>query len=696
MAGATVYNATPQGTVKGPVWHTVYVKRYWYDEWEYVPYMDCLSCTEAAAPSVGHAMFRYNYGYILRKGNALWYQYDPIDLNGWYVCVYAHDYYGDVGLWIGVIDSCDVEPHGTSTHSQGTLTFPAYGIEHTLDRRVIIGSYTDIGYIDRTLKFNKRDRRGLVSFGNRSNSVDGNGAYYFSTNNNQWTNLQIINYLLSNFTDGLTYQVVGATATLDATIDEHDFHGKTVLQALNELIDHKRGLSWRIYTDGYNYIYIYVFSILQNALYVGTNYVPANEDQAVVDIRDAIDGRLKISMSDLNRYDSIIVRGNRISTCCTLSIADGTLSPGWTAEQETAYKAGSSAPDATKYDHDKERSTDKYNHVYQMFTVPSDWNFYAADGEGGALYNTVPYCWYDGTVDFDTEGSAWPTGLEFERILPIEAESPEFGGEMDYRDPFIILKATDAEDNEAYHFGDKLDALANHSNIAFRNVDGKLAIILRGRIPHLLALNHFDGAAESDIEPLYDYSDLIATVFFETDTYLQLIQTIPGNPISETGRTKLIEMRDAHYWWVVPGTVTDITDGALVKSAGGAVRDDSDLLRQTATLAAAWYGQQRATAELTIENINMMLPVGSLLIGTVEGWHLRDIGTVVTSRTWDLVNRKTIIQTGFRELDKRESEPGMRYLRKIDNMPTKPQKSSVPPQRRTGGAMSGINNVPLI
>ncbi len=674
--GVVIYNPTVQPTVYGAVWHSVWVKQHWADDWQYVPWLDCLTCSETAAPSVSNAMLRYNYGMMLRKNTSAWAEYFPIMLNGWYVAVLAHDYYGDQLMWVGIVECAEIRPHGTADYPQGTTLFPAYGLEHTFDRRVVVGSFTDEGFIDRGLKFNKRDRRGLVNVGNRSTSVNASGVYVFSADGELWTNLQILEYLIAGYcAEGITWEVVGARDALDAIVSEHDLQGLTPLQAINRLIDYKRGLTWRIVTSGSGTVYLYVFSILMFPAGFGDVYVPANEDQAFISLTGALDASARLNVTDLTRYDTICVRGGRIGTCCSLSFADGTLVEGWDADTETAYEAGSDIEEATAEQHDAARTVDAYRHVYQRFTVPSDWNFYSGDGEGGTLYNAVPGCSWDGTVSADTVAVCFPPGLEFERMIPIEDDAPEFGGDSEFREPFVLIEATDSDDNTAYRFIDRLDALESHTNIGLRMIDGQLAFQLNARIPHVLALNHWaEGAADSSVEPLYDYESIIATVFFETDAHLQVVASVPGNWVSETGKTKLIEMPEANAWYIVPGTVTDIDDGELVKSDGGLLRDDSTVLRQTAAFASAWYGQQRATAEITFQNIGMWLPVGFLLTGLIDNWHLQEIGTIVTRRTWDFVRRTTTVETGFRELQEGKPDAGMGVLEKAPTRNVKTQR----------------------
>ena len=71
----------------------------------------------------------------------------------------------------------------------------------------------------------------------------------------------------------------------------------------------------------------------------------------------------------------------------------------------------------------------------------------------------------------------------------------------------------------------------------------------------------------------------------------------------------MIDIPDAEAHYVVPETVIEVTDGALVKHAGGFVRDDSERLRIAMTRAISWYAVPRTKVSYRFLSITTFLPV---------------------------------------------------------------------------------------
>jgi len=115
----------------------------------------------------------------------------------------------------------------------------------------------------------------------------------------------------------------------------------------------------------------------------------------------------------------------------------------------------------------------------------------------------------------------------------------------------------------------------------------------------------------------------------------------------------MIQDPDAEAWYIVPGTVIDVVDGALVRHDGGWVRDDSPRLRQKAVFAAAWYATPRATLAYEFDTIGVGFPCGVMVSGVNGPEGFTNIGTVVTQRTWTFSGTgcKTTVTTGFSDID---------------------------------------------
>ena len=205
---------------------------------------------------------------------------------------------------------------------------------------------------------------------------------------------------------------------------------------------------------------------------------------------------------------------------------------------------------------------------------------------------------------------------------------------------------------------------------------------------------------------------MIATVFVKTDEHILVDSSnLAGPPVSDSNpfkvrnseyrdenllgdptkidRTKVIYEPDAVAWYIVPGTVTDVTDGALVRSTGEWLRDDTQRIRTIAALAMAWYGLPRSIVEYEWGTISFQHPVGTMIrtIWGPEG--ITQVNTVVSRRSWsfDADNQTTSVETAFNKLDFSTSAPqagrtGERSLRQevrrlgrlAAKIPARPQK----------------------
>lgn len=640
-----------------PRW--VYAKRKWSDPWVHLPYCDCVSMEEDAAPSMSSARLRYHYGWIKREGRSQPRLYYPLDISGAYIAIKLG---GTAGLldrfppvWVGV---CDYErhlPHGTVGYFQGPQDFQCYGLGHLLDRVQITGAHTEDGYIDRAVVFNRPEVRGQAQRGNRSANPGAAGVYVVSRDGKEWTNLDLVQYLLQYYApEGLTFVLVGHYTALDNFVEQWDFDGKSLWQCLNELIDRRRGLGFNLVSTGSGPIYVNVWSTLTAPIAVGDTFLPANPDQVIVGFDGLRDVQPAITLNRLATYDAVEVRGGPVYTTFSLSAADETLEPAWTPEQETAYKAGSGDAEADTQDHDAERGTDKHGTVYRVYRVPDNWDWQVGDGEGGeTTYNAAPTVKDDGTIDYTTAAPAWQGGKQFERELCL-LEDPESDSNPEYRKAFVVVRHPD---DDTWHFVERLDAVGL-TPASVRPGDSGLTIEVSPQgAAHVAALNHFDtaddGTSDTNTDPQYDYETYIATVQVATDQHLRIRVELPGVWHTETGRTKVIDYPSAVAWIVVPGTVLDVTDGELVRADDWQVeRDDTDTLRTIAALAAAWYLQPRSELSWELQGVSVSHPVGQLVRGLASQWTLTDVASVITRRAWDFSGPipTTTWQTGFSEL----------------------------------------------
>lgn len=618
---------------------------------------------------MGSASFEWNFGEIKQHFDPQYYFYLPVLAANAYTMVRSYNQWGNWATWIGVVQRETAHVHGTSW-PQGDQGFEAFSIEHLLDRNNVNGAYTESGFIERQVVFNRKAGHGLAQQGNRSASTDGNGVYYFSRDGEKWTNLQIIEYLLQNFVqDGIRFQVAGAWGPLNQIIEEHNFYGQSVLAAINTLIDRRYGLNWRLLvpdTPG-GTVYLYIYSQLAYPLQIGDVQVPANPVQAVVPIINDHSIDPVMTFDALHQFDSVEVRGANLLICGTFAHADGTLVKGWTDEAQAEYETPPHTDpedDGDSDANDRSRRADKYDTVYQKHIVPRDWDGYLGDGQNGASietpdpdnptakFNAHPLVYFDASIDLNQQSPFWLGEMRFEAEIPFEAETLDEEAPIEYRRAMAIIKhpSEDAyslvekawpEDNEARFPG----------NLSL--VKRELGVMIRPEINHVYGLNHFENE-DTNVTAAFDYEDLIVTAAYRADAQLRAAGIVPGQRLTETGRTKVVHVPEAEFWLVLPNTVTDVVDGALVREFTDyeVVRDDSAVVLQLLALNLIWFCFARGTMTMQIKTITPAYPTSTFIIGAQGTWHATLLGTPVTKKefVWGKDVSYTEIITGSEEM----------------------------------------------
>lgn len=674
MATAQVTGQVSPAVYKTRVWRSVWVKRFWDDPWTYIPYLYPVSATESAQPTMPTATFAYDFGTIKREDVTTFSAYRPWNFQGFKIAIRGHSVFGFFDIWFGVVGKFGVKIDGTDSSTgvgSGLETFSAYGLEYLLDRRRVSGTYNENldadgnnEVVGREAIFNQRFTRGQSNAGNRSASRNGDGIYTFSsTDTDEWTNLDILEYVIHFFqTDAPQFRFVGQPEILDQIVERHNLDGLSVLDCMNKLIDRRRGLGWRLLTNGGGVVGIFVYSVLADPISFEEIQIPRNLWQDTLFFDGLIDLQPQVEYSDLNLYDRIVVRGEPIRVCGSFSPLNGTLEPAWSAADETAYEAAE----------DTERSTDKYRNVFAKFRVPPDWDWSYISLQELILPEPVRQTMAlaqtrAGEVFADAENPAnvWNLDHKFLREILMEEESGLADAEEDYREPFAVIYRGDtlkwAYTDRLKNEKEKADQLHN-LRLTVGNRD--LSVTVRGRVNHLLGgagngFGEFPAAPSPDtnVPAELNWKNLILTLALETDTIFGVDIKLPGP--SESGKTLIIDVPGASFWRIVGGTVKDVTDGDLVYNNNGlaeTIRDDSPRLRAIAIASAAWYGMQRAVISYKFIGLAPFHPVGMLIRGAVSSSiGIQRVGTVVTERKWNFLAEDgfgtTQVRTGYGELD---------------------------------------------
>jgi hypothetical protein len=630
-----------------------------------------------AGPGVGTATLTWDFGYIRRAETRTFQTFTPYYLNRMYVAVETLNKWGAFQTWVGVVENEQVRPWGNATLTTGEQTFTAYELHHLLDRYPIRGAYVNNGlgggtqYIKENLVFNgsMSGRSDLFA-----NQLVGGGVFFVGPNSVFWSDWDILNYVFNNYVNaafGITFEGLGeAQVALQTSYRRLDPKGMTPKQILDTLVDRRRGLGYTIQTNGAGTVYIYVFSQLAEATGAGYSYVPANENQAVLWFAGYRDAEVEYSFGEVTHYDEVVVEGGNVFTTGTVSIADGTLEPAWDSTEETDYK-DADIGDVEIWRKDAYRREEQFDNVFQGFRVPSGWDAFLGDGIGGEQYNALPSVDLDGQIYPDIQAAAFRAGKRFERDLPWESPLATSTSEPEYAKAFAVCSfpdpdfVDDPEDEEdaattLYAFTEVIEKLKMRGT-SLELADGLLGMTLRPTINHTLALNHWDTEVqESEEDPKLDYETLMLTARFKTDEKLGVYSRIPTSEFLETGKTKVIYMPECRAEYVVPGTVSGVVDGELVRAYSGLLRDDTYRIYMAAAMAVSWYGQVRATLAFRARGISVAYGVGTLIAATEGPEGVTQVGTPVTSVQWNFTpgQQGTSWQTGFSEMDFAESFNG--------------------------------------
>lgn len=817
MATVIVNNPVGSGVVYANQFTSVWVKAYHGSTWRYVPYLFPENSVRATAPSDSEGTLSWNYGKYVNlwgdgSGTLL-----PISLENWHVAILVHTIYGTYLAWTGVVVGESLVEKGIDVATglpRGDQTIECRGPEFLLERRAVIGTYVGdrerLVYLPKTRIFNDTSSRRESLAGNRSAQLNEiSGTYVFSSDGNKWSNYDIIKYLLAAFqpwypfqgSDGAVgyapeFYLVGQTAGLKYIFEEHRLEGRTIREALNSLIDRKRGFGWYIETDGVGPYYIVVFSLSQFPVVGNQTYVPANPRQVDIPIHDDkwIEARYRIVST--SQVDQIVVEGEPIKTCATIRFSNGTLEPAWQPDLDSDFYGlepnhwallaqdiltnfdsinlnndglltplagttkygfisagelflhagahpelfaflsdpmdafgildtdgdgkiskedlGYLIPDVTYQVATAEaRATDKYSAVFSHFQVPKQWNW----------AGWAPYVRSDGSVDLSGSGTYWNSDHAPLRHLPFMEPGYAPGVEREYLEPFAIIAKpsrmrdivlalananfapymaltgalgaqvvvpdmTQAEFDAIGGGGGhiigwpeltaaillypyewiQLDHTQEHGypTCSLRMGDSGLKIIVKSETNHVFAKNHIaDSAVPSNKPTVFDYVDLAATIFFETDMMARVVLPVWNNiyrdkngdityQASPIGKQIYVQVPGKEVWIAAPNTVTGLNGTALVyfrEGVGGIIRDDTEDLQVIAKLARIWYGQQRASIDMTIKNQLPWLQLGDLVRSTRSGRSFERVGTCVTAIHRNYQAGTQEISTGYGELD---------------------------------------------
>jgi|GEM_PF-5502692 len=664
--------------------------------WTPVEHVQLKQMTLCAAPELPTARLSFRSGQVIQPGETDYADYSPLDLGGKFLKIELLE---DDGATLRSTHCFQVLLDERRIGGKPGVGIPqpqwqeitAVGLEELLDRSPINGGYmydsgatpADIGYpVHTPLAFNERYRRGYNKTGNRSNTVvatgnglpepDTKGFTVFGAARNalyafdaitqsavepaRWSIDDILGYLYGFWVRSIDLKFVWHEASPPAHAaalrtalqgifpPAFSVEGRTVKQALDALLNAEKGLGWCFrypaIADGDPIVPIVdIFPVANTTIVLDGVTIPANARTASVNTTtNNLIGDVVVGRDHSLEFGALIVLGEPVLSCFTLSKADATLDKGWTDAEAAAFLATVNLPDDKQPDHDL------YRNVYQKFIVPMNWNQKVKNGVGGAesTQPVNPRIDGDGAPSTTEAAPLMRRGHGFESTLPIPRPQQDTSTpEIEYLEAFALMRVAwnQPPGTFRWNLGEKMFTKHLRPDVRMTAVKNELAVFLSAGDQRELS----GGPKQYNWE-----TDMMVTVAMRTDQRLYVYKSLPG-PVE---RRLVIEVRDAELWLVHPNTVVGVSDVGVLQYYTGALkaRDDAGRLKEIAETMAAWYGVPRGSWQFTYQAEWPATVLGTYVsLTAVDGE--APIGNILTRIDMDFINGQMTFAGQYRPLN---------------------------------------------
>lgn len=688
---------------------TCYTKAAWADAWVQKPLLQAMSITDQAAPGHSSATLCYRYGIGMlpaigtRKADRALTPIPRGSLIGNYVRIVVNG----LGTWFGIIiDNADGRIGTSNGVPMGMEQYTAFGLSWFLDQSKPItkskvkqqgGEYE----VNRAIPFNGgtdgRKRGNRLSAANYDPTTKVFTDRTISTDVALWTAANAIEYLIAKFPPKnsagstlLPFALHSSALTfLNYELPMVAYDGLPLWQIFNRIIDRRRGLGWHTVVES-NAIKIVVWSQNQTPITLATGgTIPANANQASYNFDGAINIRnADVSTTLMTRWDQVLCRGERAGTVFTVR-PQSNMEPDWVTADQTKYNTAASAQTGYSVlsDADKEaanndrRAADDLSKVFSWWRLRKDWNGRSdTDPSTGTAAYALPLIDSYGAVDTTKRAPIMRGGLRFETFLPMrphvdysvgaltKATGNSDTDESDFLPPFVLFKLPSIRsgDDAGWVHAERINA-ANSSSSSKRPHKYSVDLAVREDAPGIMMRvvgepqhyickelytpnSSFEAIASGEG---INSDDWLATVYVLQDQFCRGQHPHDDDlPALDLVRQLTLDVPDAHFDVIPPGTIVGVSAGTLKKTAlGGTLRDDRDKLTDLARLAFEWYGKDRRILNLSFRSLVSGFSVGNLITTIGSGDTLETINTCITSISYDLRGGTTSLHTNFGELD---------------------------------------------
>lgn len=408
-----------------------------------------------------------------------------------------------------------------------------------------------------------------------------------------------------------------------------------------------------------------------------------------------VDDSLQLITNDSSGVDYLETRGEPIEVLVTLSGKDSTIEKRWSDLDETTFKGISSSVWW-------QRTSTRWRHIFQRWSIPVGWNFTVGDGNGGTKTSCHYACLSDGSiVSRDALGVLTPSSTEYvpaasPLTVKIGCDIPIYEGynyaasplgrydtASDYlsnpRNPAMILILTDTP-NLYLNAGEYLGM--------GMQVDDFGVLVQYG--PDQSAGTRFWSGAGSPVGGVWGSDRLVLATSITLGNRVRMSSANlnvndSNNPFTDitAGRKLYITVPGACLWLAHPSAIwehnvlsaTNQAAPAKRAAAGGAgavpglLRDDRDALALTHAYAWSWYGTKRVSASWALNDCGLLpsfmgdplggtsfqlikYPTIGQLVKTIKvAGTSYNVNTPITRVFYDHVNGTTTWSTDWQDLD---------------------------------------------
>lgn len=433
-----------------------------------------------------------------------------------------------------------------------------------------------------------------------------------------------------------------------------DVAGLTLKGAIDLLISRVHGFGWDLRPNVSNGWDIFVYPLVDDAAAYGTGYPAATPINIDVTTSNAESVGYTEDAGDL--WDSVTVRGAPILIGATVSFADGNLAKGWTATQETAYRAGATGdagyaaltPAQKIARNEQVRTASGIADAFQLYTLKLTniaLTRSATPGTGAGTVPLVPNITWDGTTaavdDTLSKTPYLPTAL-LSRSLPwyegVKGDATDNRDAAAKARPSYLLPRAFKYDTGAATGENVCQDLTvpgnNRGSPTITPDDNFPGMRVRYSPPETMAFNSWvdatdgigrintaaAGVVQADsLGRPFDYNKLALTVGVESDQRVSVTKRRYGVPAGSARRDLAITDERLQCQVMLAGSIVGSkSDGSADRVLTHTfVRNDFATAERLATMYAAFAFRKRTSINVTLARPDV-LPAWAA-IGTMVG-----------------------------------------------------------------------------